>query len=95
MDAHWISAGVAVVALGLSVFSLRRSSRKEDVEATDKRIDERIELKVGTQIAVMNERLTTIQAAVINNANIVKNTVDATTNAITGAAEAMLRIRES
>lgn len=90
MDASsYISSGASLVALGLSVLSLRRSATKEDSEATDKRIS----LKLGSDIAVIKNEVQNISKTLTLNAELVRNTVNATTNAITEAAEMMLKIR--
>lgn len=95
LDPSWVGNAVAGFALLLSGLSLRRSSTKEDAAATDVRIDERIQLKFGVDIAVIKNEVQNIAKSLSSNGDLVRNTVNATTNAITEAAETMLKINKS
>ena len=94
VEPSWVSSGVAILALVVSGLSLRRSSTKEDAAAADARIDERIQMKLGVDIAVIKNEVQNIAKALTSNADLVRNTVDATTNAINEAARALLEIQK-
>jgi hypothetical protein len=87
---EWVNGVAAVTAVGISLVSLVRSSRKEDSEAADKRIDERIKLVLGEDIAVIKFTLTAIQTTLAgntaNNSSLVSKAVSATADAIKDAA---------
>ncbi len=71
----------------------RLDERAGDV---DRRIDERIQMQLGPDIAVIKTQLASIQATLAGNATreaaLVRNAVDAASNAITRAAKDVLQI---
>jgi hypothetical protein len=86
MPMTYITTTCAVAALLISALSFFRSS-------SDRRIDERIDLKLKADIAVMKRDLATIKETVTQQSAqtsvVVRAAVEATAEAIRGAADAI------
>jgi hypothetical protein len=90
MDTHVITVFCAFAALVISALSFFRSS-------SDRRIDERIDLKLKADIAVIKVDLSTIKDSVTRQsaqaAAVVRAAVEATADSIREAAESIADAR--
>jgi hypothetical protein len=92
IDMTLVGPGIAFSALAISAASLLRVTRRESSSATDSRIDERIQLKLGADIAVIKAEVQHISKSLSSNSELVTASVEATTKAINTAAETMVRM---
>jgi hypothetical protein len=88
--AEWIASACAVIALLVSVAGYFRST-------SDRRIDERIDLKLAPDIAVMKNQLESISANLTQQstqaAAVVRAAVETTAAAIRDAADSIVEAR--